>query len=157
MKRVITLLFVVSLAFGMMGASEAKIIPFDEIPIRSAGFSPLPGGVVYFTGSTGVFQAYGPGSLPGSGFGVLPREENRNASSRRGFSEKSLFDTGTLPGSAEYVSPLSSSRASASDNIDYGKVSPFSKPSMMLLVGCGLVGLAGIGRKMFQGRRMFRK
>jgi hypothetical protein len=156
-KRVITLLSVVSLVFGVMGAAKAKTMPFDEFPVQSAYLPSLTGSTTFSTGSTADFHAYGSDSIPISGFGVLPYEGNGNASTLWGFPADSFFESGFHLDFAENASPLSSSHASASDNIEYGRISPFSKPSMMLLVGCGLVGLAGIGRKMFQGRRIFRK
>jgi len=145
------------LVFGVAGLSEARLMPSDGLPVRSANLSSLSGAVFYPTGSTAEFRAYGSGSTPVSGFSLSPHGGSRGASALREFQKDSYFESGGHPDFTENAHPRFSSRASAPDNITFEQVSPFSRPSMMLLVGCGLVGLAGIGRKMFQGRRMFRK
>jgi hypothetical protein len=144
-KRVFPLLSVVLFVFIATGTSVAGIASFDELPFQPAERPSLPGASTFFTGN------------PVPGFGVLPHDEFGDASNPMGILEELFFDSDTHTSAAETVSPLSSTKESASDYIKLEQVSPFSKPSMMLLVGCGLVGLAGIGRKIFQGKRIYKK
>jgi hypothetical protein len=144
-KRVFPLLSVVLFVFVATGTSVAGITSFDELLFQPSERPSLPGASTFFTGN------------PVPGFGLLPHDEFGDASNPLGLLEELFFDSDTHPSAAETVSPLSSTQESASDNSKLEQVSPFSKPSMMLLVGCGLVGLAGIGRKIFQGRRIYKK